>query len=209
MTNYSRSVLKSNGLPRPKIWLKKFGFSSKSVPANIAKKLPPQRCSKPLFIAFFNFSHKRPTFAFTSESGYTLGFRRKIAHKGSHGETGGVSDGGGITTLGAFRTFTNIPGPGIRTANFAAFGAWSWVLPKNAESLRDSDALMRVAVPRRRGPAGLRDLFRFCRNCGLYALRSGLFRVCEARGGVTTLSALYVLLKRRTAACQNGSFAVF
>ena len=83
------------------------------------------------------------------------------------------------------------------------------VLPKNAESLRNSDALMRVAVPRRRGPAGLRDLFRFCRNCGLYALRSGPFRVCEARGGITTLSALYVLLKRRTAACQNGSFAVF
>ena len=27
--------------------------------------------------------------------------------------------------------------------------------------------------------------------------------------GITTLSALYVLLKRRTAACQNGSFAVF
>ena len=34
---------------------------------------------------------------------------------------------------------------------------------------------------RRRGPAGLRDLFRFCRNCGVYALRSGPFRVCEAR----------------------------
>ena len=33
---------------------------------------------------------------------------------------------------------------------------------------------------RRRGPAGLRDLFRFCRNCGLYALRSRPFRVCEA-----------------------------
>ena len=48
--------------------------------------------------------------------------------------------------------------PGIRTAYFAAFGAWSGVLPKNAESLRDSDALMRVAVPRRRGPAGLRSL---------------------------------------------------
>ena len=98
-----------------------------------------------------------PTFAFTGESGYTLGFRRRIAHSGLHAETGGVSDGGGITTLGAFRTFTNIPGPGIRTASFAAFGAWSGVLPKNAESLRNSDALMRVAVPRRRGPAGLRD----------------------------------------------------
>ena len=65
-----------------------------------------------------------------SESGYTLGFRRKIAHNGSHGETRGVSDGGGITTLGPFRTFTNIPGPGIRTAYFASFGAWSGVLPK-------------------------------------------------------------------------------
>ena len=40
---------------------------------------------------------------------------------------------------------------------FAAFGSWPGVLPKSAESLRDSDTLMRVAVPRRRGPAGLRD----------------------------------------------------
>ena len=55
--------------------------------------------------------------------------------------------------------FGNPAWPGGRTANFAAFGAWSGVLPKNAESLRDSDALMRVAVPRRRGPAGLRDFF--------------------------------------------------
>ena len=209
MTNYSRSVLKSNGLRHSKNLPVKFGFSPRTVPANIAKKLSAQRCSKPHFIAFFSLSHKRPTFAFTGESGYTLGFPRKIAHSGLHAETGGVSDGGGITTLGAFRTFTNIPGPGIRTASFAAFGAWSGVLPKNAESLRNSDALMRVAVPRRRGPAGLRDLFRFCQNCGLYALRSGPFRVCEASGGITTLSALYVLPKRRTAACQNGSFAVF
>ncbi|OKZ74523.1 MAG: hypothetical protein BHV93_01120 [Clostridiales bacterium 52_15] len=124
-------MLLSNGLHRPKIQLKKFDFSLKTVPANIAKKLPLQLRPKPLFIAFFSLSHKRPTFAFTGESGYTLGFRRRIAHNG--------------------------PGPGIRTASFAAFGAWSGVLPKNAESLRNSDALMRVAVPRRRGPAGLRD----------------------------------------------------
>ena len=150
-------VLKSNGFRHSKNPPVKFGFSSKTVPANIAKKLPLQLRPKPLFIAFFSLSHKRPTFAFTGESGYALGFRRRIAHNGPHGETGGVSDGGGITTLGAFRTFTNIPGPGIRTASFAAFGAWSGVLPKNAESLRNSDALMRVAVPRRRGPAGLRD----------------------------------------------------
>ena len=118
-------VLKSNGLHHSENLPVKFGFSLKIVPATIAKKLPPQCCSKPLLIPFFNFSHKWPTFAFTGESGYTLGFRRRIAHSGSHGETGGVSDGGGITTLRAFRTFTNIPGPGIRTASFAAFGAWS------------------------------------------------------------------------------------
>ena len=33
-------VLLSNGLHRPKIRLKKFGFSPKIVPANISKKLP-------------------------------------------------------------------------------------------------------------------------------------------------------------------------
>ena len=117
-------VLKSNGLHRPENLPVKFGFSPKSTSTNIAKKLPAQRCFKPLLIPIFNFSHKRPTFAFTSESGYTLAFRRRIAHNGPHGETGGVSDGGGITTLGAFRTFTSIPGPGIRTANFAALGSW-------------------------------------------------------------------------------------
>ena len=149
-------VLKSNGFRHSKNLPVKFGFSPKTVPANIGKKLPPQRCFKPLFIPIFNFSHKRPTFAFTGKVG-TLAFRRKIAHSGSHAETGAFRMGGGITTLGAFRTFTNIPGPGIRTTYFAVFGSWPEALSKNAESLRDSDVLMHVAVPRCRGPAGLRS----------------------------------------------------
>ena len=117
-------VLKSNGLLYPKIQLKKFDFSSKTVPANIAKKLPSQRCSKPLLIPIFNFSHKWPTFAFTGESGYTLGFRRKIAHKGTHAETGGVLDGGGITALGAFRTFRKPCVAGCQNGKLCRF----WVL---------------------------------------------------------------------------------
>ena len=56
-----------------------------------------------------------------------------------------------------FARFGNPARPGLKTANFAAFWPWSGVLPKSAESLRNGDALMRVAVPRRRGPAGLRD----------------------------------------------------
>ena len=72
-------VLKSNGLHRPKIRLKKFSFSLKIVPAYISKKLPSQRCPQPLLIPIFNFSHKWPTFAFTSESGYT-----RLFGEGSH-----------------------------------------------------------------------------------------------------------------------------
>ena len=45
-------VLKSNGLRHPKNLPVKFSFSSKTVPVNIAKKLPSQRCFKPLLTAF-------------------------------------------------------------------------------------------------------------------------------------------------------------
>ena len=145
MTNYSRSVLKSNGFRHSKNLPVKFDFSPKTIPANIVQKLPSQRCSKPLFIASFNFSHKRLTFAFTGESGYTLGFRRRIAHSGLHAETGGVSDGGGITTLSTNCTFTNIPGPGIRTAYFAALGSW----PGGAPEERREPAEQRCAYARR------------------------------------------------------------
>ena len=85
-------VLKSNGLHHSENLPVKFGFSPQIVPANIVKKLPSQRCFKPLF----NSSHKRPTFVFTGESGYTLGFTQKIAHKGTHGETGAVYAGAAL-----------------------------------------------------------------------------------------------------------------
>ena len=109
--------------------------------------------------------HKRSTFAFMRESGYTLGFRRRIAHSGSHGETRVFWMGALSLPSDRFARSGNPAWPEGRTANFAAFGSWPRVLPKNAESLRNSDALMRVAVPRRRGPAGLR-----CSVCNLVML---------------------------------------
>ena len=57
MTNYSRSVLKSNGLHRPKIRLKKFGFSPKTIPANIAKKLPSQLPTQRVFQLLSQTAH--------------------------------------------------------------------------------------------------------------------------------------------------------
>ena len=108
---------------------------------------------RPFFIVFFSLSHKWPMFAFTSESGYTLGFRRKIAHKGTHGETGGVLGGGWYHYPRSVpHVSETLRGQGGRTANFAAFGPWSGVLSKNTESLRNSDALMRVAVPKASRP---------------------------------------------------------
>ena len=145
-------VLLSNGLHHSENLPVKFDFSPKSTSTNIAKKLPLQRCFKPLLITLFNFSHKRPTFAFTSESGYTLGFRRRIAHNGLHAETGAFRMGALLLPSERSTRFGNPAWPGFKTANFAAFGAWSWVLPKNAESLRSSDALMRVAVPKASRP---------------------------------------------------------
>ena len=75
--------------------------------------------------------------------------------------------------------FGNPAWPGLKTANFAAFGSWSETLLKNTESLRNSDALMRVAVPRRRGPAGLRNLFSFLSKLRFSHSVLKAFRVCE------------------------------
>ena len=133
MTNYSRSVLKSNGLRLSKNFPAKFGFSPKPIPTNIAKKLPPQRCSKPFLIPIFNFSHKRPTFALTPESGYTLAFRRKMAHSGLHAETQG------FTLVVAWRFISHL------TFGQAKAGG-SGCTPMAC-----------VRFLRRRGPAGLRN----------------------------------------------------
>ena len=48
--------------------------------------------------------HKRPSLAFSGENGYTLGPAQRIAHNGSHGETGVFRMGGAISTLGLFHT---------------------------------------------------------------------------------------------------------
>ena len=96
----------------------------------------------------------------------------------------------GVLSLPSDRSarFGNPAWPGGRTANFAAFGSWLDVLPKNAESLWDSDALMRVAVPWRRGPAGLRDFF-VSDEITVFTPCAQNFLSVRGRGGITTLGA--------------------
>ena len=165
-------VLKSNGPHCSKNLPVKFGFSSKTVPANIAKKLPPQCCSKPLFIAFFSLSHKRPTFAFTSESGYTLGFRRRIAHSGLHGETGGISDG--ALSLPSTRTARSRTSPG-RVPERRALPLLGLGRGCSQRTQRAFGTAMRLCASLSRGvaaPLGCVIFFHFCRNCDLYAIRA-------------------------------------
>ena len=111
---------------------------------------------RPPPIAFFNFSHKRPTFAFTSESGYTLAFRRRISHNGSHGETRGVLGGGAITTLGPFRTVRNLCARSGQKSILCHLCMDRGNVGEKQRAFGTETRTVRVSVPRRRGPAGSR-----------------------------------------------------
>ena len=153
-------VLKSNGLRLSKNLPVKFGFSPKTVPATIVKKLPPQCCSKPLLIPFFNFAHKWPTFAFIPESGYTLGFRRKIAHKGTHGETGGVLGGGWYHYPRSVpHVSETLRGQGVERQTLPLLGLGRECSRRTQKAFGTAMRLCVSLSRRRRGPAGLRDLF--------------------------------------------------
>ena len=117
--------------------------------------------------------------------------------------------GGGITTLGAFRTFANLPGPGVRTAYFAALGSW----PGGAPEERREPAGQRRAYARR-CPAGVAAPLGcvICLQLGdvaVFSLCAQYFLNVRGGGGITTPGVLCVLPKRRTSACQSGSFAAF
>ena len=143
-------VLLSNGLHRPKIRLKKFGFSPKIVPANISKKLPAQVLSQIVFHPVFQPLAQTARVCLHSESGYTLGFRRKIAHNGSHGETRGVSDGGWYHYPRSVPHVRKPPRAGCQHSKLCRF----WVLAGCTPEERREPAGQRCAYARR-CPAGV------------------------------------------------------
>ena len=103
-----------------------------------------------------------------------------------------------------FTRFRNPAWPGGRTANFAAFGSWLGGAPEERREPRNSDALMRVAVPQASpAPLGCVIFFASAEIAVCTPCAQGLLRVRDM-GGITTLGVLCVLLKRRTAACQSG-----
>ena len=116
----------------------------------------------------FNFLHKRPTFAFTPESGYTLGFRRRIAHNGSHAETGAFRMGGGITTLGPFCVFRKPCVAGCQNGKLCRFGVLVWCAPEE----RREPSEQRCAYARR-CPEASRPRWAAQSCCYIYLWMSG------------------------------------
>ena len=134
--------------------------------------------------------HKRPTFAFTSKSGYTLTFANRIAHSGLHAETGAIQMGALLLPSDCFTRFRNPAWPGGRTANFAAFGSWSEALLKDTKSLGTA---MRLCASLSRGvaaPLGCVIFFTSVEIAACMPCAQGL-SVCARRGVVSLPSARF------------------
>ena len=187
-------VLKSNGLRHSKNLPVKFGFSLKTVSANIAKKLPSQRWPQPLFIPLFNFSHKWPTFAFAGESGYTLAFRRKIAHKGTHGETGGISDG--VVSLPSERSARSQTSP-ARVSERQTLPLLGLGRRRSRRTQKAFGTAMRLCASLFRGVAAPPGCV-ICLQLGdvaVFSLCAQYFLNVRGGGGITTLGAFHTFRK--------------
>ena len=159
MTNYSRSVLLSNGPHRSKIQLIKFGFSPINTPANIAKKLPLQCCSKPLFIAFSTSLTNGPRSLSQAKAGTHSAFG-----EGSHTAAHTAKQGAfrmGVVSLLSERSARSPTSPGRVSERqvLPLFGLGRGCSQRTQRACGTAMRLCASLFRRRRGPAGLRDLF--------------------------------------------------
>ena len=142
-------------------------------------------------------STKRPTFAFTGESGYTLGSRRKIAHNGSHGETVAFRMGGGITTLGAFHTVRKPCVAGCQNGVLCRFGILAGRCSRRTQ--KAFGTAMRLCVSLSRGVAAPLGCVIF------FSLLSKLWLVRPAFRAFRVYGAGVVSLPSACSACCRSS----
>ena len=112
--------------------------------------------------------------------------------------------GGAISTLGLFHTVLKPCVARCQNGKLCRF--WGLDLVYSRRTQRAFGTAMRLCASLFRGAAAPL-------GCVILFLLSKLWLVCHAlrvfprvrdMGGITTLGVLCVLLKRRTAACQNG-----
>ena len=110
------------------------------------------------FHSAFQLLAQTATFAFIGKSGYTLAFANRIAHKGTHGETRGVLDGGWYHyPRSVSHGSETLRGQGVERQTLPLLGLGWGHSRRTQRAFGTAMRMMRVAVPRRRGPAGLRD----------------------------------------------------
>lgn len=151
---------------------------------------------------------KRPTFAFADESGYTLAFANRIAHSGLHGETRAFRTG--PLSLPSAHSARSRTSPG-RVSERRILPLLGLGRGHSRRTQRAFGTAMRLCASLFRGVAAPLGCVIFSVSVEIAACMPCAqgFLLVRGMGGITTLGALCVLLKRRTAACQNGSFAVF
>ena len=150
-------VLLSNGLSYPKIRLKKFGFLPKPIPANIAKKLPPQRCFKSLFSAFSTFRTNGSRLLSWAKAGTHATPALNRAHSGLHAETWAFRMG--VVSLPSIRAARSRISPG-RVSERQTLPLLGLGRRRSQRTQRAFGTAMRLCASlsrRRRGPAGPRD----------------------------------------------------
>ena len=128
---------------------------------------------------------KRPTFAFTGESGYTLAFANRIAHSGLHGETGAFRMR--VVSLPSERSAHSQTSPG-RVSERQTLPLLGLGRVCSRRTQKAFGAAMRLCASlfrRRRGPAGLRNLFLLLSE--LWLVHPALRTLCVYEVGVVSL----------------------
>ena len=152
--------------------------------------------------------HKRPTLAFSGKNGYTLGPTQRIAHKGTHGETGAFRTG--TLSLPSERSARSRTSPG-RVSERRTLPLLGLGLVCSRRTQKAFGTAMRLCASLSRGVAAPLG----CVTClqlgdvAVLSLCTQYFLNVRGVGGITTLGVLCVLLKHSAPACQSDSFVVF
>ena len=153
--------------------------------------------------------HKRPSLAFSGENGYTLGPAQRIAHKGTHGETGGVLGGGWYHYPRSVPHVSETLRGRVserRTLPLLGFGQGY-----SRRTQKAFETAMRLCVSLFRGVAAPPGCVIFSVSVEIYGFtpRTQGFLCVRGGGGITTPGVRCVLPKFSAPACQSSLFAVF
>ena len=153
-------VLKSNGPHRSKNLPVKFGFSLKTVSANIAQKLPPQVPSQTISHHDFQLLAQTPHVCFhVRKRVHTRLCSKDRTQRPTRRNRGHFGWGWYHYPRSVPHVSKTLRGRGLKRQTLPLLGLGRGYSRRTQKACGTAMRMMRVAVPRRRGPAGLRDLF--------------------------------------------------